>query len=248
MNWPAIVVALVVLAAVPVVVLTAFRTPRRFAPLFAIVRGAAQLAVLSLILGGIITDLRWVAVALGVMAIAAVLVASGRIGFGRRGLLAAVLGVVLGTGLSGLVIFATGAIEFTPRYLLAFAGITIGNAMSIVTLAGRTFRTSTIDHWDEVEGWLALGATPRLSTRSIAREASFSALVPSVDQTRTTGLVVLPGAFVGAIFGGLSPLEAGVFQILVLAAILASGAIAATVTLLIVGRTERKPIAELSRR
>jgi len=146
------------------------------------------------------------------------------------------------------VIFATGAIEFTPRYLLAFAGITIGNAMSIVTLAGRTFRTSTIDHWDEVEGWLALGATPRLSTRSIAREASFSALVPSVDQTRTTGLVVLPGAFVGAIFGGLSPLEAGVFQILVLAAILASGAIAATVTLLIVGRTERKPIAELSRR
>lgn len=53
------------------------------------------------------------------------------------------------------------------------------------------------------------------------------ALIPSVDQTKTTGLVVLPGAFVGAIFGGLSPLEAGRFQIIVLAAIMAAGAVTA---------------------
>jgi putative ABC transport system permease protein len=51
-----------------------------------------------------------------------------------------------------------------------------------------------------------------------------AALVPTVDQTKTTGLVTLPGAFVGAVFGGLSPLDAGRFQIVVLAAITAAGA------------------------
>jgi hypothetical protein len=40
-------------------------------------------------------------------------------------------------------------------------------------------------------------------------------------------VVTLPGAFVGAIFGGASPLEAGRFQLVVLAAILAAGAVTA---------------------
>jgi putative ABC transport system permease protein len=51
----------------------------------------------------------------------------------------------------------------------------------------------------------------------------FTALTPSIDQTKTSGLVTLPGAFVGAIFAGASPLEAGRFQLVVLAAILAAG-------------------------
>ncbi|MCU1533934.1 MAG: hypothetical protein JWR53_415, partial [Glaciihabitans sp.] len=41
---------------------------------------------------------------------------------------------------------------------------------------------------------------------------------------KTSGLVTLPGAFVGAVFAGASPLEAGRFQLVVLAAILAAGA------------------------
>jgi len=55
-----------------------------------------------------------------------------------------------------------------------------------------------------------------------------AAMVPSTDQTRTTGLVTLPGAFVGAVFGGISPVEAGRFQIVVLAAIIAAGALVST--------------------
>ena len=50
--------------------------------------------------------------------------------------------------------------------------------------------------------WLALGATPRQAVRDIARTAAAEALLPAIDQTRTVGLVTLPGAFVGALFGG----------------------------------------------
>jgi putative ABC transport system permease protein len=126
------------------------------------------------------------------------------------------------------VVFATGAIDFTARYALAIGGIVIGNSMSIATIGGRRLLESVDDRWDDVEGWLALGATPRQSTAALAKQAIYSALIPTTDQTRTTGLVTLPGAFVGAIFGGVSPLEAGRFQIVVLASIMAAGAITAS--------------------
>jgi putative ABC transport system permease protein len=99
------------------------------------------------------------------------------------------------------------------------------------------------DHWDEVEGWLALGATPRQSTFELARHAVYSALIPTTDQTKTTGLVTLPGAFVGAIFGGVSPLEAGRFQIVVLAAIMAAGSITAVVVVNWIAPVQRRPAA-----
>lgn len=77
--------------------------------------------------------------------------------------------------------------------------------------------------------------------RDLARSAVGEALIPGIDQTKTTGLVVLPGAFVGAIFGGLSPLDAARFQLIVLAALLAAGAITATLLAHGLSAIERKP-------
>jgi putative ABC transport system permease protein len=68
-------------------------------------------------------------------------------------------------------------------------------------------------------------------------------LIPSVDQTRTTGLVVLPGAFVGAVFAGASPLEAGRFQLVVLAGILTAGTLAAVSLVEVLGRAKTVPAA-----
>jgi len=70
----------------------------------------------------------------------------------------------------------------------------------------------------------------------------YAALIPSTDQTKTTGLVTLPGAFVGAIFGGVSPLEAGRFQIVVLAGIMAAGTVTAVLVALWLAPVRRKPV------
>jgi putative ABC transport system permease protein len=53
----------------------------------------------------------------------------------------------------------------------------------------------------------ATGALP-LGVRNLVAVGGITvgeALVPALDQTRTTGLVTLPGAFVGALFGGPAP-------------------------------------------
>ena len=219
------------LVALTVTVLRWFRAPHITAPALAILRGAVQLAAISFILSGVITSPVFVAAALLIMFAVAAATAARRIGWSwpRLGLVSASMAAGIAATLA--VIFLTGAIPFTPRYALAIGGIVIGNAMTIATLAGLRFAESVNDRWEEVEGWLALGATPRQSTRELARAAVYSALIPSTDQTKTTGLVTLPGAFVGAIFGGISPLEAGRFQIIVLAAIMAAGSITAVMTI-----------------
>jgi putative ABC transport system permease protein len=252
MTWPAnlgaqlgnllpTLVGVLLLMAVVVLVLRGFRAAHPFAPAAAILRGAVQLGAISLVLSGIITNPVWVGLGLGVMLVAAIGVVNRRIGASLRHFGWAAAAVILGTVVTLAIVFLSGAIEFSARYVLAVGGIVIGNAMSIATIAGRRFGEAVVDHWDEVEGWLALGATPLQSTRELARRSVYFAMIPSTDQTRTTGLVTLPGAFVGAIFGGASPLEAGRFQIVVLASILCAGSLVAVVLIRLLSPVQRKP-------
>lgn len=222
-------------------ILWSSRVPHHFAPALAILRGAAQLAVVSLILGGVISSPLWITVALLVMFWVAAATAARRIGWSWNHFALTGGAMFCGIALTLAIVFATGAIDFTPRYALAIGGIVIGNAMTVATLASRRFVESVGDHWEEVEGWLALGATPRQSTLELTRRAVYSALIPSTDQTKTTGLVALPGAFVGAIFGGVSPVEAGRFQIVVLASIMAAGAVTAVIVVKVLAPIRIRP-------
>ena len=246
MDLPGGVVAtlsgVAVLVAATVAVLTLYRVPARLAPAWAILRGAAQLAAISLVLGGIITNALLVGLALLVMFAVAAATATRRLGWTWTTFAHVCTAMGAGVIATLAIVFATGAIDFTPRYALAIGGIVIGNAMSITTLAGRHFSQTVISRWEEVEGWMALGARPRESTAGLAREAVHSALIPSTDQSKTTGLVTLPGAFVGAIFGGISPLAAGMFQIVVLASIMAAGSITAVVTILFLAPLRTRPL------
>ncbi|WP_370297195.1 ABC transporter permease [Brachybacterium sp. SGAir0954] len=169
------------------------------------------------------------ALALAVMFTVAAATSARRLGDLRTHLPLTALAMGGGVLVPLAVVFTAGAIEPTARYALAIGGIVIGNAMTTSTLAGRRVVQAVDDRWDEVEGWLALGATPRRATIDMARHGLREAIIPTTDQTRTTGLVTLPGAFVGAIFGGVSPLEAGRFQIVVLAALMATAAITSAV-------------------
>ena len=229
------------LVVLTVAVLWGFRAQHIGAPALAVLRGGLQLALISLILSGVITSPLFVGLALSIMFIVAAVTATRRLKWSWKNFALVGISLAAGIAVTLAIVFGTGAIPFTPRYALAMGGIIIGNAMTIATLAGRRFTESVIERWDEVEGWLALGASPRQSTRDLARGAVYSALIPSTDQTKTTGLVTLPGAFVGAIFGGISPLEAGRFQVLVLASIMAAGSVTAVLIIAILAPVRVRP-------
>src|SRR5437763_566 len=95
-------------------------------------------------------------------------------------------------------------------------------------------------------GWLALGATPRQAVAPIARDSAAEALVPALDQTRTVGLVTLPGAFVGALLGGASAIGAARFQIVVLVGLLCAESITAVTLSWLLGAPTTLPEVEPS--
>ncbi|MDX6299645.1 MAG: UDP-glucose/iron transport system permease protein [Nocardioidaceae bacterium] len=206
-------------------------------PLWALVRAAVQLTVIALLLRGILAVPATVAAFVVLMASTASWTAAHRLQELWHGRRAAVTGVLLGAAASLAAIFALHLVALQVRYLVAVGGIVIGNAMSAATLSGRNFLRSSRARAPEVEAWLSLGATPSRANEAVGQEAVRESLLPNLDQTKSTGLVTLPGAFVGALFGGASPAQAAQFQLVVLAGIaLASLVTGVTVTRL-VGRS-----------
>jgi putative ABC transport system permease protein len=102
--------------------------------------------------------------------------------------------------------------------------------MTAASLTGARMRDDVARDWGQVEAWLSLGATPRQSVAHFGRLAIARALIPATDQTRSAGLVTLPGAFVGLLLGGASPAEAAEVQVLVLVGLLAAETVSAVVT------------------
>jgi putative ABC transport system permease protein len=220
--------AVALLGAIAVGVLRLARVPAPWEPALALARAVVQLGLLSLVLAGVVSDLRLVALALAVMLVAAVVTAARRARIGRRGLPMLALAMAAGPTLALAIVLGSGAVAPSGRYVLAVGGIVLGASLTVAVLTNRLLRAGIEDHWDEIEGWLALGATPRAALAPYARAAVRTAVLPAIDQTRTTGIVVMPGAFIGAVFAGASPLEAGRFQLVVLAGILTSGVLCAS--------------------
>jgi putative ABC transport system permease protein len=109
--------------------------------------------------------------------------------------------------------------------LIPVAGILIGGALTVTYLSGRRALDELAQRHGEVEAAMSLGLLDRDARLLIAREKAATALIPALDQTRTIGLVTLPGAFVGMMLGGASPITAGAVQLFVLIALLAVEAV-----------------------
>jgi putative ABC transport system permease protein len=233
--------AVAALVALTTAIVAGLRLEQPWLQPWAILRAVVQLGVLSVILLGVVSSGLWVGVFLLAMVVAASWTVFRRLRLARAQTPFLVLLVALASAVPVGVVFALGAVELSPRYVLAVGGIVVGNVMTVTTLFGRLLAAQLVAERDQIEGWLALGATPRQAAQSVTRSAASSALIPSTDQTRTTGIVTLPGAFVGAVFGGASPLAAAEFQLVVLASILAAGSVAVALLSWRFGAPQRVP-------
>jgi putative ABC transport system permease protein len=239
-------VGLAVLAGIAVAVLTVSRVGRRREILVAATRAVIQLGLVALALRGVFAAPGFVVLAVAVMFTVATWTATKRLaGFDRPGR-AVILACGAGAAVSIGLICGLPILDRSVRTLVAVSGIVIGGTMTAATLTGRRLLDGLHRRREEVEGWLALGATPRQSVVAIARDAAAEALVPALDQTRTVGLVTLPGAFVGALLGGASAIDAARFQVVVLVGLLCAESITAVVLAYLLGAPKTLPAAPRS--
>ena len=183
-------------------------------------RAVVQLAVVGLIVAAVFRFPVLSAVFVAAMATAAALTSGGRLrGLRHPRLSAAVAIAPPALGATGLLVLV-GAFEATPRAVVPTAGILLGGAMAATTLTGRRMLEGLRDDRDEIETRLCLGDDVRTALAPVVRRAVATGLVPAIDQTRSVGLVTLPGTFVGLVLGGASPAEAARTQLVVLLALL----------------------------
>jgi putative ABC transport system permease protein len=108
---------------------------------------------------------------------------------------------------------------FEPRYVIPLAGMVLGGAMNAAALAGeRLLKTIDSSHM-EIETHLSLGATPGQAVSQYRRDAIKAGLMPTINQMTLVAMVTIPGFYSGQLLGGVKPLEAASYQIVILFAI-----------------------------
>ena len=200
----------------------------------AAVRAVLQLAAVAVILTTALSRLWTSFVVLGVMFVAATVTAARRSQSNRSWL----LGAALATGMASVLplLIVSGLVPMTGIAIVPIAGIILGSTMTAIAVAARRALDTLKTRAGEVEAALSLGFSDRLARMEVIGPTAADALLPNLDQTRTVGLVTLPGAFVGVLLSTGSAAQAGAVQILILLAILLSQTCAVAVTLELIAR------------
>lgn len=130
---------------------------------------------------------------------------------------------------------------YNAQYLIPLAGMLLGNSLSGNIVALQRLFTAFRDKSDEYEGALALGATPPQASLPFVQLAMQQAFAPILASMATTGLVTLPGMMTGQILGGVDPITAVKYQLVILVAIFVMLSISVTTSLYLGIRTSIAP-------
>lgn len=238
-SWQ-LAVALVVLIVLGTLVARAGRLQIKGEVIVVAVRAALQLAVVSTIIVLAIQQLWSAGLFLLMMFTVGVLTATGRVGTRKVWWWTA---VAMASGVLPVlaVIYLTGTAPLNGFSLIPIGSIVVGNMMTVHTLAGRRFFPALRDEIGVYEAALALGFPRRTAIDMVLQPVIAEPLVPMLDSTRTVGLVTLPGAFIGVLLGGGTPVQAGASQLLVLVGILVGQICTVTVMRRLIGSARLLP-------
>lgn len=126
---------------------------------------------------------------------------------------------------------------FEPSYIIPLAGMIFGNSMTAIALCVRRFLEGLREERTYIENALGLGASPKKAIRNISHKAIASAVMPTINNMVTMGLVSLPGMMTGQVLSGTSPLIATRYQIAIMLVISCSAALSAVIFTLFSHRT-----------
>ena len=232
---PALAVALVLLVALGCAVSWQGQLGHTRAVVVAAARAVLQLAAIAAVLAAIVRSVPASLLFVLFMYVVASGTAARRLVRSRCGWWCA---LPVGAGPLSVValLLALRVVPLEGVALVPVAGILIGGSMQATVLAGRRGLDDLAARRGEVEAALSLGVEQREAGLMVSRPAAAEALLPGLDQTRTVGLVALPGTFVGTLLGGASPVQAGAVQVLVLVALLAVQALAVVLTVELLAR------------
>lgn len=122
---------------------------------------------------------------------------------------------------------------YTAQYLIPTAGMLLGNCLSGNIVALQRLFGAFNDRKSEYQGALALGASPAQASLPFMQTAMQQSFAPILASMATMGLVTLPGMMTGQILGGVDPLIAIKYQLVISVAIFVTLSISVSTTLVL---------------
>ncbi len=126
---------------------------------------------------------------------------------------------------------------YNPQYFIPITGMIVGNAMTGISLGANKLCWEMKAQQIEIENSLMLGAEPKDAVHQIVNDAFDSAILPTMNNMLTMGIVSLPGMMTGQILSGTIPLTAIRYQIGIMLAILGSTTLTVVIFVVFGART-----------
>lgn len=104
----------------------------------------------------------------------------------------------------------------TAQFIIPISGMVIGNSMVLGILFLNRFTAEIEARKEEAELILSLGGTPKQAIHRQLLTSIQASTIPTIESQKTIGLVQLPGMMSGQIIAGADPVQAVLFQLLIL--------------------------------
>lgn len=114
------------------------------------------------------------------------------------------------------ILIISGSLKFIPSQVIPLTGMIAGNSMSAIGIAYRNLIQSYSDNYQKIQEKLALGADTRQASSSIIKKTIKQGLLPVLDQSKTMGLVSIPGMMTGLLLAGIEPIKTIIYQIMII--------------------------------
>ncbi|NHJ14850.1 MAG: ABC transporter permease [Candidatus Thorarchaeota archaeon] len=124
-------------------------------------------------------------------------------------------GILVGALSVMAVSTALGIVEPIGEFIIPMGGMVTGNCMTITALLIDRMWSNAQKQRNLLETALALGASSYQATELSIREAIVAGLLPNLNRYASLGIVSIPGLMSGMIIGGLNPVAASFYQVMV---------------------------------
>ncbi len=120
------------------------------------------------------------------------------------------------------------------QYGIPLVGMILGNTLNGISLGLDRLGEEFSAKRDEVETLLALGATRWEAARAPLRQAVRTGMIPIINSMMVVGLVSLPGMMTGQLLAGVDPMQAVMYQIVIMF-LIAAGTSLGTFSVVLLG-------------
>ncbi|QDK38010.1 ABC transporter permease [Bdellovibrio sp. NC01] len=143
----------------------------------------------------------------------------------------ALLGSAWPLGYLSLEVFFHQIALQQASFFVPYMGVLMGNALSAISLALVNLERVRAENILEIETFKSLGANHFEAAHRVYRDLLRTSLTPTINGMTIVGLVSLPGVMAGQLIGGVDPLTAARFQILVMFLILLTSMVGTLIAL-----------------